>query len=137
MDRSFGAVVFSREGTNTRYLLVLHGRGGHWGLPKGHPLPGETPGETALREVFEETGWRIRLVAGFLEAVQYTLPSGERKQVEYFLAEAVASETRLAVDPLEITRIEWLPRDTARDRITHDDVKTVLDRADRFLTKKV
>ena len=35
---------------------------GTWALPKGNLDPGERPEETALREVFEETGVHGRLV---------------------------------------------------------------------------
>lgn len=37
-------------------LLVHHNATGLWLFPGGHVDPGETPGEAALREVFEETG---------------------------------------------------------------------------------
>jgi 8-oxo-dGTP pyrophosphatase MutT (NUDIX family) len=37
-------------------LLVFHNATGKWMFPGGHVDPDETPGEAALREVFEETG---------------------------------------------------------------------------------
>ncbi|GIJ76897.1 ADP-ribose pyrophosphatase YjhB, NUDIX family [Micromonospora phaseoli] len=30
-----------------------------WGLPGGHGEPGETPAQTAVRELYEETGLRV------------------------------------------------------------------------------
>ncbi|HEX7021284.1 MAG TPA: NUDIX domain-containing protein [Trueperaceae bacterium] len=47
-----GGVVFNDQGE----VLLLHHAGGHWVFPKGHIDPGETPLETALREVEEESG---------------------------------------------------------------------------------
>jgi putative acetyltransferase len=49
---------------------VVQGRTAYW-LPGGGALPGETPEETALREVREELGRAVRLVARVGEAVQY------------------------------------------------------------------
>ncbi|MDN5795538.1 MAG: NUDIX domain-containing protein [Intrasporangium sp.] len=63
------------------YALVVTGKGvlltkftaqthvsGQWGLPGGGLEPGETPAEGVLREVWEETGQRVRL--GALVAIQ-------------------------------------------------------------------
>lgn len=46
-----GGLVFNSEG---KALFIF--RRGRWDLPKGKVDPGETPPETALREVREETG---------------------------------------------------------------------------------
>src|SRR5207253_1922567 len=42
-----------------------------WTLPKGTPIPGETTEQTALREVGEETGLEVRIVAPF-DSINYT-----------------------------------------------------------------
>lgn len=44
-------------------VLLAHwtGRGGHWTLPGGGMDPGEHPGDGAVREVFEETGFHVVL----------------------------------------------------------------------------
>ncbi|MCF8244938.1 MAG: NUDIX hydrolase [Saprospiraceae bacterium] len=46
-----GGAVFNAEGK----VLMIHRRGS-WDLPKGKMDPGETPEQTAVREVQEETG---------------------------------------------------------------------------------
>lgn len=46
-----GGAVFNSEGK----VLMIHRRGS-WDLPKGKMDPGETPEQTAVREVQEETG---------------------------------------------------------------------------------
>ena len=46
-----GGAVFNAEGK----VLLIHRRGS-WDLPKGKMDPGETPEQTAVREVQEETG---------------------------------------------------------------------------------
>ena len=47
--------VLLREPTN-------HFSGYVWTFPKGGPQPGETPEQTALREVLEETGYDAEIV---------------------------------------------------------------------------
>jgi len=54
------ALVLGRRGT----VLLLHRKLGIWVQPGGHLEPGETPGETALRETAEETGLEVRHPAG-------------------------------------------------------------------------
>lgn len=50
-----GAVVFKDD-----FILMIRTNDG-WQLPKGRSKPGESPGETALREVKEETGITISI----------------------------------------------------------------------------
>ena len=68
-----GAVVFTPVDGVPHYLLVRaknQPEGCH-GFPKGHMEPGETEEQTALREIFEETGIRVRLVEGFRVVTEY------------------------------------------------------------------
>lgn len=59
----FGGVLVDRE----LGQLLLRKPTGHfggyaWTIAKGRPLPGEEPHETAVREVYEETGYRARII---------------------------------------------------------------------------
>jgi len=49
---SAGGVVLSKSGM----VLVVQQRDGSWSLPKGHVIEGEDLRETAMREIFEESG---------------------------------------------------------------------------------
>jgi ADP-ribose pyrophosphatase YjhB (NUDIX family) len=46
----------------TKILLIKEPEDGHWSLPGGWADVGETPAETAVREVREESGYRVRAV---------------------------------------------------------------------------
>ena len=61
---SAGGVV-ARENNDNRIEIVLVGRLGDnlWALPKGTPNYDETIEQTAIREVQEETGLDIKLLA--------------------------------------------------------------------------
>ena len=58
-----GAFVFSHTGQDWRLGLILHGRLDRWMIPGGHVEDDETQAEAAVREVREEAGLEVRLLA--------------------------------------------------------------------------
>jgi 8-oxo-dGTP pyrophosphatase MutT (NUDIX family) len=89
-----------------------------WTLPKGTPNPGETVEETALREVGEETGLEVRIVAP-LDSIQYTfVQKGTRvhKTVHYFLMEPVGGD--LSQHDHEFERVRWVSFEEAPGLLT-------------------
>ncbi|MBA4542807.1 MULTISPECIES: NUDIX domain-containing protein [Thermoactinomyces] len=52
-------IIFDRE---RRILLQKRADVQRWGLPSGHVEPGETVEQAAIREIWEETGLRVRIV---------------------------------------------------------------------------
>ena len=91
---SAGGIVIRFADTIPQFVVGRRRRerdGATWTLPKGTPIPGETLEETALREVGEETGLRVRIVSP-LDAISYTfVQRGLRihKTVHYFLMEPI------------------------------------------------
>jgi 8-oxo-dGTP pyrophosphatase MutT (NUDIX family) len=91
---------------------------GTWALPKGNLDPGESPAETAVREVLEETGIHSRLVEKLGDVrYTYTRRGGLRvfKVVSFFLLRAgrgrigeIDSAMRV-----EVAEARWLPLDEA------------------------
>jgi len=80
-----------------------------WTLPKGTPSPGETTEQTALREVAEETGLEVRIVAP-LPSIEYVfVQDGSRihKTVHYFLMEPTGGD--LAHHDHEFEAVRWVP----------------------------
>lgn len=65
-----------------RLLLVRRADNGRWTVPAGIVDPGEEPAATAVREVFEETGVRVRVdrVAGVGTTAPVTYPNGDEAQ---------------------------------------------------------
>ena len=62
MARHFCASAFVINPKTKKLLLVKHSDFDKWVQPGGHMEEDETPEETAIREVYEETGVRIRLL---------------------------------------------------------------------------
>ena len=82
--------------------------GATWTLPKGTPILGERLEETALREVQEETGLRVRIVSP-LDSISYTfVQHGTRiyKTVHYFLMEPIGGS--LEDHDHEFEEVRWV-----------------------------
>ncbi|MBI5346885.1 MAG: NUDIX domain-containing protein, partial [Chlamydiae bacterium] len=60
MEKHFTAVAFILE--KEKVLLIYHNKLRTWLPPGGHVDPNETPVETAIREVKEETGLDITII---------------------------------------------------------------------------
>lgn len=62
MKREFCASVFVVNPIDKKILLCHHKKFNRWVQPGGHIEVDETPEETALRETYEETGVRVKLL---------------------------------------------------------------------------
>ncbi len=131
-EHSSGAVLYSVLDGEIRYVLVEE-RGGHVGFPKGHIEPGETNRETALREIFEETGIRAALVFdGVSYTIEYPLSRNTRKDVTYFIASFPPDQTPFQNDA-EIKSVLFLPFGEAMECLTHRKAREILTAADRMI----
>jgi 8-oxo-dGTP pyrophosphatase MutT (NUDIX family) len=122
LEREFsaGGVLIKRI-KGRPHLAAIRPQGkpeGVWALPKGNLDPGEKPVETALREVWEETGVRGKLVEKLGDVkYTYTRRNGLRvfKVVSFYLLAAGAGrlgaiEERMRI---EVAEARWLPLDDA------------------------
>lgn len=126
-QKSSGAVVY-RYAPGLEFLLVCSQKHRHWGIPKGNMEPGELENQTAIREVFEETGQRIDLEPPFREVIAFRMDDLPRyKQVAFFLAQGRA--TPLVRNPEEHCDIAWVPWQRALELIPFPKDRGVLERA--------
>jgi 8-oxo-dGTP pyrophosphatase MutT (NUDIX family) len=104
-----------------------------WTLPKGTPVPGETLEQTAVREVGEETGLRVR-ITGPLDSIHYRfVQSGTRisKTVHYFLMEPIGGD--LVNHDHEFDEVRWLDFAEAQSLLTFETERALVTRAGRVL----
>lgn len=133
-EKSCGAVVFTRdEDGQIRYVLVQQ-RSGRFCFPKGHVEAGETEHQTALREIWEETGLRPRILPGFQETETYEVNKkpGVMKDVYYFLAEYSGQH----IDPPpsdEIRDVRLCSYEEALELLPTESRKNILIKANDFL----
>ncbi|WP_438352253.1 NUDIX hydrolase [Microbacterium sp. CJ88] len=100
-------------------------------LPKGKVDPGETLAETAVREIFEETGIRVRL--GIPVGIsRYRTPSRRQKIVHYWAAHATDDAIRASafVPNREIAALEWI---TPKKALTHLSYPVDVEIIENFL----
>jgi len=117
-------------------VLVGHPADDVWVLPKGTPQTGETPEQTATREVREETGIQPRIV-GDLGSIQYWFTRrGVRyhKEVRHYLMEAVGGN--VTEHDHEYAEARWFPIHEAIARLAHENEAGVVRRAAAALEKR-
>src|SRR3954470_5802178 len=79
-----GAGVTREHPIRGREVVIVHRkRYDDWTLPKGKVRAGETIPVAAVREVWEETGVRVRLGVP-LDTIRYEIPKSGIKQVDYW-----------------------------------------------------
>ena len=136
-EKSCGIVVFS-ENDNERKYLLLHYPGGHFDFPKGHVEKGEENDErmTALRELTEETGIKdVEFIEGYREKVHYIYNKKgtlSYKQVVFFLAKTKTTQITIS---FEHRGFHWMPYTKALEKLTFENAKKLLRRAEKLLSK--
>ena len=120
-----GGLVYRAGPEGVQYLIVRPRKiFDEWILPKGHIEKGETPEETAVREVEEETGVAARAIAP-LDALQFE-SKGNLIRVQFFLMEFLkqsgAGEDR---------ETQWVDYQTALTLLTHETSRQMLRAAER------
>ncbi|QDI89266.1 NUDIX domain-containing protein [Candidatus Nitrosopumilus sp. SW] len=136
-ETSAGIVLFRREDSKNLFLL-LHYPSGHWDFVKGKMEKGESTHETAVRETKEETGITdITFLDNFEEWIEYNFQYQKElvhKKVVFFLAETKTKEVNISHEHLDYT---WMDYNTAMEKTTFDNAKTVLTKAQMLLGKTV
>jgi 8-oxo-dGTP pyrophosphatase MutT (NUDIX family) len=124
-ETSYGGVVVRGD-----EVLVITPAGRRiTGLPKGGPEAGETPEQTAAREVREETGITAA-VREPLGDVQYWYRRGGRKvfkTVHFFLFDFVSGST--ADHDHEVDDARWMPLREAARSLSYPGERALIERA--------
>lgn len=131
-----GAVVWRRTGgshagdsgtaapEDVEFLLIHRPRYDDWSLAKGKVDPGESIPTTAAREILEETGYEVNLEK-LVGTVHY--PVVNRTKVVYYFTASVLSGTFQPNE--EVDEIRWLSYEQARELLSYDVDRGVLEKA--------
>jgi 8-oxo-dGTP pyrophosphatase MutT (NUDIX family) len=99
------------------------------GLPKGHGDPGESPEQTATREVREETGVEAELLEPLGE-ISYTRERKGRmalKRVAFYLFRYSSGD--LADHDHEVEEARWMPLEDAARTLTYEGERGIVAKA--------
>lgn len=126
VEHSFGIIPLKQEGDVWKVLLILHQGGRHWAFPKGHGNEGETPQQSAIRELKEETGLDIEkllqdkpLQENYRFHRKHEIVS---KSVQYFPA-LVTGDLKLQKE--EIKDAKWVLLKEASYHLTFKEAKSM------------
>lgn len=136
---SAGGLVFRETGDLIETLLCARARPGFqgedapltWRLPKGTPERGETVEQTARREVQEETGVHVNVLAP-ITSIRYFFvghDDGIRydKTVYFYLMEPMGGST--SDHDAEFDVVEWWNYEEAVELLEYDNEREVLEAA--------
>ena len=106
-------------------------------LPKGHPETGETTKQAALREVAEETGRRGRIDELLAEheyaydvEKKHKIVRIQKRVIFYLMEDAGPAE---GTRDSEMVDVFWLSADDAHARLTFENERMLIRRAQRRL----
>ena len=130
---SYGIIPLQKHSGEWWVLLVQHKKG-FWAFPKGHAEPGETPRETAIRELCEETGLipELFLSEQTLAETYIFQRNGQpvQKKVLYFLAQV---HGELVLQTSEVLEGCWIKLIDAVSKISFPESKVICLRAIQML----
>ncbi|NML23622.1 NUDIX hydrolase [Pseudoflavitalea sp. G-6-1-2] len=114
------------------HVLMMFRRG-KWDLPKGKMDPGETPAQSALREVEEETGIKATLGEQLVTTYHTYNDSGHHilKETFWFRMNATAGQALVPQTEEQITELVWADAKALKEYMknTFPSVKEVISKA--------
>ena len=127
-------IILYNDVHDEKKFLVLKYPGGHWDFVKGKMENSEEPRQTAIRETKEETGIvGVKFIDGFNEEISYSFYVKKEeidKKVIFYLGKTQSTEIVISHEHLDFA---WLNFKDAMERITYENAKRILTKANNLL----
>lgn len=127
-ETTAGGVVFRRDKNNQVEILLAQDAKDRWTIPKGHIEPGETPRQTAEREIQEETGLEEMDILNHLGKTQFRY----RRQnslvlmtMHVFLVRAKGDTNKLVKEEW-MNGLKWFSFNDALDKIEYEAIEKLV-----------
>ncbi|WP_191997336.1 MULTISPECIES: NUDIX hydrolase [Bifidobacterium] len=127
-EYSAGGLIFDEQGRVA--IIARHSRSGHleWCLPKGHIEKGETPEQTAVREVHEETGILGEVITSIATIDYWFTGTAQRvhKLVHHYALRMIGGELTVEGDPdHEAEDAIWVRFDDLNDVLSYPNERRI------------
>ncbi|MDX6276090.1 MAG: 8-oxo-(d)GTP phosphatase [Nocardioidaceae bacterium] len=133
ITKAAGGIVWRKAQTGVEVLLIHRPSYDDWTFPKGKADPGESLQATAVREIAEETGFRVRL-GHPLGELSYPVGAAT-KSVTYWCARLIGDEGTFEAND-EVDEIRWVGLKGAEALLTYEHDETLLDTFRGLLERK-
>ena len=121
-----GGIIFRFAGGDPKKIeiLLIADAKGRWTIPKGHIEEGETPRQTAEREINEETGLEKMKSLDWLGKINFRYRRADilvLMTTEIFLVRALGNTDK--IKPQEwMADIGWMSANEALEKIEYEDI---------------
>jgi 8-oxo-dGTP pyrophosphatase MutT (NUDIX family)/phosphohistidine phosphatase SixA len=133
ITKAAGGIVWRKAQAGVEVLTIHRPSYDDWTFPKGKTDPGESLQATAVREIAEETGLRVRL-GHPLGVLSYPIAGGT-KTVTYWCARTVGDEGTFEPND-EVDEIRWVSLNGAEALLTYEHDETLLATFRELLERK-
>lgn len=136
IERKGGAIVYARK-ENNLYFAMVHDVFGYWTLSKGGVEEGESAEEATIREIKEEIGLDIKIVAKLGEneyVAKHPVQGRILKKVSYFLAESEYKEILLEQSG-GLDGARWFSLSEIPDLKMYNDIIPLITKAVEIINK--
>lgn len=137
-ESSYGVIpIYKNKQGDYEVLLVQIKAGTRW-FPKGQVERGETPKQTAQRELFEETG--LSVVERYTEKVfdEFYICTREHQKIDkhvgYFLGRVATK--KIALQNKELDAFARVSFQYAQEKLSFPEIKEVVAKAQKILLTK-
>lgn len=135
IEQCYGVIVILKEKQNKFLMLEREETKNDWTFAKGHAEEGETPKETAMRELEEETGIKeIEILDLPLIHEEYEIVSHSEKRLkinDYFIG--FVKDKDVKIEKKEIQSYKWVTFEEALNSFQHESRKQVLKEAQKYI----
>lgn len=128
--RAAGGLLWRDSDRGRELLLVHRKRYDDWSLPKGKLEKGEPWEVAAVREVVEESGFKVNL-DNFAGVISYVIEDSPKVVLYWNMELDARGEQRQLVSDGEVDRCEWLTVPDALERLTYGGERGLLARVTR------
>lgn len=135
-EQCYGVIILYKGDKENLFLILQHDNDkGSWSFPKGHHEGSETPVQTALRELQEETGIKdIKLLdLPIIHEEYHIIRNGEKrlKMNDYFIG--FVKDKNVVVQESEISTYKWANYEEAIETLTYSTRKETLQKVQEYL----